>query len=320
MRNPSVFLYSHLDDEGHALIRATVPADRLIVADKHRDAAAHEGYLKQFRECDVCFGNVPAEWLPQAKKLRWMQLESIGFEYYQHVRGLPAGLEITNLKGLFDQPAAETALAGLLAIYRGLDQLLPAQAERRWVSLEVRPRMQLLRGKRVVILGYGSIGKKLRQLLEAFGCEVRNYARTTAGAELRTPTELDAALPSSDIVACCLPKTPDTLNFIDRRRLGLMSPNCVFVNIGRGRVVDEPALVDVLQRRQLGGAVLDVTWDEPIPSDHALWSCPNTLLMQHTGGGYSGELMAKVHAFLGNYARFQAEQPLHNVVDLARGY
>ena len=301
------------------MLRSALTGVRVVFADKHRDGAAHQEYLHRFRESDVCFGNVPADWLPQASRLRWLQLESVGFEYYQHVQNLPPGLVTTNLKGLFDTPAAETAMAGLLALYRGVDELVPAQVERRWVSLDVRPRMQLLHGRRVVILGHGSIGRKLRQLLEAFACRVQSFARTTVGAELRTAPELDSALPDADIVACCLPNTPATRGLFDRRRLALLAPGAVFVNIGRGLVVDEPALVETLQQRRIGGAVLDVTYEEPVPPDHPLWSCPRTLLLQHTGGGYDGELPAKARAFVANFARFQAGTSLHHVVNFAQG-
>jgi phosphoglycerate dehydrogenase-like enzyme len=316
----SLFVYAHLDAAGTGLLRSALGFHRVYFADKHATDAARQEQLRHFRECDICFGNIPAEWLANAPRLRWLQLESIGFEYYRHLRNLPPALTITNLKGLFDRPAAETALAGLLALYRGVDALVPAQAERRWVCLDLRPRMQLLHGKRVVILGHGSIGRKLRQLLEAFSCRVQSFARSARDAELRTTLELDRALPQADIVACCLPYTADTRGFIDRARLALLGPGAVFVNIGRGAVVDEPALVEALNARRIGGAVLDVTIEEPLPAGHPLWACPNTLLLQHTGGGYKDELLDKARSFLANLAAFQSGQPLRNVVDLVRGY
>lgn len=180
--------------------------------------------------------------------------------------------------------------------------------------------MRLLHGRRVIILGHGSIGRKLRRLIEAFDCRVLSYARTANDAELRTPAELDRALPHADIVACCLPDTPETRGFFGGTRLASLPPHAVFVNIGRGSLVDESALVEALLAHRIGGAVLDVTAQEPLPADHALWTCPNTLLMQHTGGGYDGELLDKARAFLANFAAFQNGEPLVNVVDLARGY
>lgn len=316
----SLFVFAHLDAAGTGLLRSALGSHRVYFADKHATDTTQQEHRRHFRECNICFGNVPAEWLADAPRLRWLQLESIGFEYYRSLRNPPPALTITNLKGLFDRPAAETALAGLLALYRGVDALVPAQAERRWVCLELRPRMQLLHGKRVVILGHGSIGRKLRQLLEAFSCRVQSFARSAWDAELRTIPELDRALPEADIVACCLPYTADTRGFIDRARLALLAPGAVFVNVGRGAVVDEPALVEALNARRIGGAVLDVTIEEPLPATHPLWTCPNTLLLQHTGGGYNEESLDKARSFLTNLAAFQSGQPLRNVVDLARGY
>ncbi len=316
----AIFVYAHLDTAAKELLRSTLPAEVVTFVNKYETAGAHAVYRDRFRASDICFGNVPAEWLEGVSRLRWLQLESTGFEYYLHVRGLPPALAVTNLKGLFDRPAAETALAGLLALYRGVDVLVTAQTERRWVCLDLRPRMQMLHGKRVIILGHGSIGRMLRRLLEAFECRVQSFARTTSGAELRTTADLDRALPQADIVACCLPNTPETCGLFSRDRLARLAPLAIFVNLGRGSVVDESALVDALQSRRLGGAVLDVTVEEPLPAAHPLWGCPNTLIMQHTGGGYEGELLDKTRAFLANFAAFRSGEPLRNVVDLARGY
>jgi len=268
----SIFVYAHLDDAARQLLATKLPADGIIYADKFAGPSSRQAQLAQFCQSDICFGNVPAEWLPRASRTRWMQLESVGFEYYQHVTGIPPTLAITNLRGLFDRPAAETALAGLLGLYRGISDLVPAQSAHRWICLELRPRMRTLHGKRVVILGAGSIGRKLRQLLLAFDCEVQNFARTASDAELRTPEELDRALPTADVVACCLPNTAHTRAFFDRRRFSLMKSEAIFINIGRGLVVDESALIDVLQRQQIGGAVIDVTYDKPLPPEHPLWS------------------------------------------------
>lgn len=315
-----IFVYAHLDEAGQSLLGTELPTKELVLADKHLTGASHEAQLKAFQHCDICFGNVPAKWLQQAPRLRWLQLESVGFEYYQQVENLPPALIVTNLKGMFAQPAAETILAGLLAFYRGVPALVSAQTARRWVCLEVRPKMQLLHGRRLVILGHGSIGRKLRQLLVAFDCQVQSFARTAPEAELHTLAELDQALARAEIVLSCLPNTPETRGLIDRRRLNLLSSQAVFANIGRGSVVDEAALIEALQLRRIGGAVLDVTMQEPLPDDHPLWSCPETILLQHTGGGYNHELLDKARTFLANLARYRKGEPVLNQVSLANGY
>lgn len=320
MASPRTFICAHLDEAGQEFIRSHLPAGDFAFVAKERVAAGDPSALAAFREAEICFGNVPGAWLSEARRLRWLQLESIGMEYYHGVTGLPPDLVVTNLKGQFDQPAAETALAGLLALYRGVDQLVAAQAERRWISLEVRPQTRLLLDKRIVVLGHGSIGRRVRQILEVFGGKVLSFARTAPDAELLSLAALDRALPETDLLVCCLPNTKETRGLLDARRLGLLPDGVVFVNIGRGAVVDEPALIAALQQGRLGGAVLDVTWQEPLPPSHPLWQCPHTVLLQHTGGGYPGELIDKARLFVANFAAFQSGQPLRNIADLARGY
>lgn len=320
MSTGSVFIYAHLDEGARHLVRGALPEARLVFAEGGKSPDFREANQVRFQSCEVCFGNVPAEWLHSAPRLRWLQLESVGFEYYQGVPALPKSPVFTNLRGLFSRPAAETMLGGLLAYYRGLSQLALAQVKRRWVCLEVRPQTQQLHGRRVIVLGHGSIGRRVRILLSAFECHVQSFARTSADAELRTLDDLDRALPEADVVVSCLPQTPDTRGLFGRHRLALLSVTAIFANIGRGSVVDETALIDALQQGRLGGAVLDVTLEEPLPATHPLWSCPRTILLQHTGGGYRDELLDKARAFLANLARFDRGEPLENIVTLGHGY
>lgn len=315
MASPIV-VWAHLDERGRDHIRTTLRNEPLHFANPHAPRAADREVLQ---EAEIVFGNVPAALLPTCSRLRWMQLESVGFEYYQKIR--PAsGVRISNLKGMFDKPAAETALAGILALTRGLRRLIPAQADCHWIELEVRPETWILHGKRAVVLGAGTLGRRMRRLLEAFECDVKSFARTSPDATLRTLAELKAQVAVSDIVVCCLPKTPETIGLVNREILEAMGPAGIFVNIGRGAVVDEAALTDLLRQRRLGGAVIDVTLAEPLPPDHPLWRCPNTILTQHTGGGYVDELLDKARFFLKNLQRFRANDPSLETVDLQRGY
>jgi phosphoglycerate dehydrogenase-like enzyme len=274
---------------------------------------------EQFLTSDVAFGNVPAAWLEETDRLQWLQLESVGFTPYQEVAP-GRSFTLTNLKGFFGTPVAETILAGVLALYRGVDTLVELKSERAWRKMEVRPALRTLHGQRAVILGSGSIGRALKRLLLAFSCPVTVFANSAPEADIYTPSELDEALTNADVVAACLPDTPDTRNLFDRRRLALLPERAVFVNVGRGSVVDEEALTRALQDERLGGAVLDVTREEPLPETHPLWHCPNTILTQHTAGGTADETEQKVHFFLDNLSRFRDGETLLNVVDFERGY
>jgi phosphoglycerate dehydrogenase-like enzyme len=309
----TLFVYAHLDERARALVRAGVP-DAVFV-DKTTAGPAEQA---RFAEAEMCFGNVPAPWLSGPLALRWLQLESVGFEYYRGI-AMP-GVQVTNLKGMFAEPTAETALAGLLALYRGIEELAGARLERRWIGLALRERMGLLAGRRALVCGLGSIGARIRALLLAFGCEVAAFARTAPDADLRTLAEVDAALGRFEIVVNALPSTPETANLFDAARLARFAPGAVFVNVGRGSAADEEALIAALESGALGGAVLDVFRQEPLPPDHPLWRMPRTIVTQHTGGGYDDELVDKTRFFLGNLARFRAGEPLLNPVDLARGY
>ncbi len=275
--------------------------------------------LERFQQATVAFGNVPADWLRKTEALQWLQLESAGFGEYQTVP-IPDMVTITNLKGMFSVPAAETVLGGILFLHRGLNDLVVYQRQKHWVGADLRPELKLLQDQKAVIVGWGSIGKAIQHRLEAFGVEVFTMNRSSEGADLQTPEALDDLLPKMDLVIVCLPETQETIGFFDKARLSLLAEDALFVNVGRGSVVDEAALIDCLRANKLAGCVLDVTEVEPLPASSSLWNFPNVLLTQHTSGGSGNELMKKVDIFLDNLERFRKGLRLENVVDLKRGY
>ena len=236
--------------------------------------------------CEIAFGNPTPEALTEAEALRWVQLESVGFGEYADLDWPTLGqrLTLTNLAGFFADPVAETALAGLLALARGVDRLARLQAARTWEGDPIRARLRLLQGARVVMLGNGAINRRLAELLAPFGCDV------TALNSSATPSDLDALLPTADILVATVPDTPATRGLLSAERLALLPHHAVLANLGRGSLLDEDALASALADGRLAGAVLDVTRDEPLPPDHPFWTCPNILLTQHSGGGTADEL------------------------------
>ena len=304
-----------LNKEDKSFLREKLAGIEPVFADE----LSKEQRLPAFLEADICFGNVPPVWLEQSRRLRWLQLESAGFGEYQHLTHRQ-DLQITNLRGYFGIPVAESALAGILALYRGIDRLVQWQQEKKWVGLALRPSLQTLDGARVLVLGAGAIGGHLIRLLQPFRAEITVFGRDPSRSDLTEPAELDQLLPSMDIVACCLPETRQTINLMNEGRLRLLSPQALFVNVGRGSVVDERTLITLLQEGKIAGSVLDVTAIEPLPPDHPLWDCPNTILTQHTGGGFEKEIIGKVYLFLDNLARFRNGRELMNVVELGKGY
>ncbi|WP_345262968.1 D-2-hydroxyacid dehydrogenase [Nibrella viscosa] len=281
-----------------------------LAPEKRRDA---------FLQAEVVFGNPPAGWWLESRNLRWVQLYSAGFDPYLALDWEQPELQhvtVTNLRGFFGQPVAETAVAGIMALYRKIDELARLQAERRWVGGELRPQMNLLYRKRVLVLGAGAIGETIMKILRGFDCHVTLVRRSQAP----TVEDLNELLPEADLLIAALPDTEETRNTLSGQRLALMKPSAIVVNVGRGSAIDEPALIDALQTSRLAGAVLDVTLQEPLPTDSPLWSMTNVILTQHTGGGYADENADKVRVFLRNLDRYRAGEPLENVVDFSRGY
>lgn len=268
----------------------------------------------------TALGNPRAAWVANAPRLRWLQLASVGIDDYLGLDWSDLGrrLTVTNLGDLFADPVAQSCLAGILALHRGIDRLSGLRAEGTWAKSAVRPRLRLLTGARVLVLGRGSIARRFAELTGPFGCAVSYFAR--GSGDLRTLAELDARLPDFDVVVGLLPGTPGTRGLLDARRLARMRPGAVLVNAGRGSLVDEEALVSELSSGRLGGAVLDVTAEEPLPAGHPLWTCPGVVLTQHTAGGSTDEGTRVVDLFIDNWNRFQAGSPLRNPVQWSRGF
>lgn len=267
-------------------------------------------------DAPIVFGNPKPDVIAANESLLWLQLESVGLGEYLGVDwARPAGtVKVTNLAGMFANPAAESALAGILALYRVIDQLVNLQNRAEWQGGAVRPYMRQLSGARVVLFGYGSINRRLAEMLTPFGCTITPIASNW------TDDTLNRALSSADIIVSTVPQMPQTENVFDTARFALMPTGAVFCNFGRGSAVDEPALDATLRSGHLGGAVIDVTRQEPLPPDHMFWTCPNLLLTQHSGGGTSDEIERKIDYFLANLAHFHAGRPLTGLVNFSRGY
>jgi len=308
-----LFVFSTLPAPVLAALRAGLPATTEVV---YGPELATVQQLAEFQRADVLFGNPPPGWLAgELPQLKLWQLDSAGFDRYQ---GLAVAATVANMGDYFAWPCAETMVAGLLAFYRALPELVRLQAEGRWVGAPIRARMGLLRHKRVVILGAGAIGQAVRQQLSGFGCAVQLLARTDPQAQLHSRADLLAALPHTDIVVNCLPGSAD--KFFSAELFEALPPGSLYASVGRGNTTDEAALLASLQAGHLAGAILDVTATEPLPAEHPFWAMPQVLLTQHTGGGQPTEAEGKVAQLLRNLHRLQAGQPLENVVSLAQGY
>ena len=222
---------------------------------------------------------------------------------------------ITTSAGVHATPLAEFALLGLLAFVKDLQRLLRDKAERRWDHYPVGE----LRDRTVLVLGLGGIGREVVRLASAFGARTIGIKRTPGEVphldELHSPDRLHELLPRADAVVVTLPSTAATRALLGREALALLPRGAIVVNVGRGAVIDEEALVDALRDGRLAGAALDVFAHEPLPRESALWELPNVLLAPHTMALSVHENARVVDLFCDNLRRYLRGEPLRNRVD-----
>ena len=239
-------------------------------------------------------------------RLRVIQTLSAGVD--RLVGRVPEDVMVCNARGVYDGPLAEWVVGVILAFQRGVVRARDAQARREWDSFEPDE----LAGRRIVILGFGSIGMAVAERLRPFGVEIIGVSRTRRDGVLGLD-DLDDLLTSAEILVDLLPLTGETVGLLDARRLGLLPDGALLVNAGRGRTVETPALTLELERGRLRAA-LDVTDPEPLPAEHPLWALPNVLISPHVAGDSPGATV-RAFALAGDQVRrFAAGQPLINQV------
>ena len=272
--------------------------------------------------------------LARAPRLNYVHSASTGVERALTPAALERGLVITNARGVFSRPIAEYVLMMILAVSRRLPGLLELQRERTWQPLEGVE----LRDVTVGIVGLGSIGRAVGALATAFGCRVVAVRRRSDGGtvlaaddETRSfgevmldrvggPETLPELLADSDFVVLAAPLTPDTADMIDEAALAAMKSTAWLINIARGRLVDERALLDALREGRIGGAILDTFREEPLPPTSPFYDLPNVIVTPHTSWSSGRVLDRSVELFCENLRRYAAGEPLLNVVDPAAGY
>jgi phosphoglycerate dehydrogenase-like enzyme len=226
-----------------------------------------------------------------ASRLRFIQSISAGTDQYDKRLLQERGVRLASAAGVNAQAVAEHAMALMLALSRRLPEARDNQHAGHWRGMigDLAGREDQLTGKTLLIVGMGRIGSRLARLAKAFGMRVmatkRDPGSGAAGADAVHGTErLRELLGQADIVALTCPLTPDTERLIDATALAAMKPGAHLINVARGRVVDEPALIRALQKGPIAAAALDVTWEEPLPAASPLWTLPNVLLTPHTAG------------------------------------
>lgn len=282
------------------------------------EGTSEEEIKEDFSFADYILGNPPVEWFQNAPaNLKFWQLDSAGFDQYAAIT-LDGNVKVANMGDWFARPCAESIVGGVLTLYRGLDTLTLLKQKSEWIGSKLRGELRILYKQNVVILGAGTIGQSVNAILKGLGCNTHLMARTSPDADLHSREDLFNELPNIDLVINTLPGT--ATHFADQEFFTKMKEHSVYASVGRGSTTDENALIDALNSGHLDGAVLDVTEIEPLPQDSPLWSMPNVVLTQHTGGGHKNEHMGKVDLFLNNIFAIENGGNVVNEVNLIRGY
>jgi phosphoglycerate dehydrogenase-like enzyme len=307
---------------------ARYPADHRGDPDFRRDAAAEARWRGLLGRAEVLFG-IPgdsaealAELVNGLPGLRWVHATSAGAGEQVRRAGLaPEALErvaVTTSSGVHAVPLAEFAILGLLAVAKDLPRLVADQRAKAWP--EVREPFRELRGQTLFLVGLGEIGREVARLGKALGMRTVGFRRTEGPPpefvdEVHGPDRLAELAGRADAMVVSLPLTEQTAGLVDRATIGRLPPGCIFVNVGRGGVVDEPALIDALRDRRIAGAALDVFATEPLPADSPLWTLPNVLVTPHSAALSARENERIVELFCENLRRYLDGRPLRNVVE-----
>ncbi|HVN84084.1 MAG TPA: D-2-hydroxyacid dehydrogenase [Candidatus Binatia bacterium] len=253
----------------------------------------------------------------RAPNLRWMHLPNAGVDHPVFGRFLERGVRLTNSAGAAAEPIAQTAIGGILALARGFPRWWAAQRRHEWSPHPHAPRE--LRGQTMVLVGVGAIGNEIARLARALNLHVIGIRRRPQTAsdhvdELHPPSALRTLLPRADWLVLACPLTDETRRLIDAAALARLPGTARVVNVGRGQVIDEAALIAALQAGRLAGAYLDVFETEPLPADSPLWDLPNVIISPHNSSVSTGNSARVSELFLRNLEHWARREPLENEV------
>lgn len=295
------------------LAEADLTGLRVVAADSPGEAEALAAQADLFLAEPACAAPV----LVGARRLRWLQSTYAGVEPLVASDSRRDYL-LTNVRGVFGPLMSEYVFGHLLSLTRHLPAYVEQQRGHRWHAIPYRS----LRGRTLVILGTGSIGRHLAATGRHFGMRVLGVNRSGEKAaefdRVVSVGALEEVLPGADAIVAVLPATPQTRHVLGTRALGRCKPGAILFNVGRGSAVDGRALAEALREGRLGAAVLDVFEEEPLPEDSPLWDVPNLIVTPHDAARSFPEDVVGV--FVRNYRHLLAGEPLEGRVDFERGY
>ncbi len=289
--------------------------DKLPAGTRIAAGASAEAFRQAAPEADAMLvGAVPRELVEEvfamAPRLKWMHVMWAGLDTLLFPALVESPVTLTNGRGVFARSLAEFVIAGMLWFAKDIRRMRRQQREQRWEKFLVEE----LFGKQLGIIGHGSIGRAVAALATAFGMKVIGVGRASPREEF------DEVIEKSEFILVSAPLTPETRGLVGEAEFRRMRPEAVLINVGRGPVVEEAALIAALREGRIRGAVLDVYDQEPLPPGHPFWSMENVLLSPHCADNTPTWLDEAMQLFLENFARYSAGEPLRNVVNKKAGY
>jgi D-2-hydroxyacid dehydrogenase (NADP+) len=302
-----------------ARIRAAAGSDADVIVTTPAEAITHAA------QAEVILGAVPHELFQAAPKLRWVQATSSGVDAFLYPAFRDSNVVLTSEKGLVGEHLADHGFGLLLLLTRQLTTAFKMGPDAWQHRPELRRQMVELSGLTMGIIGFGGTGRAMARRAQAFGMHCQAIDRDAVPpspevAEVQRPAFLPTLLATSDVVAICCPLTPETQGLFDDEAFTHMKPSALLVNVTRGEVVVEDALVRALQARQIRGAALDVAPREPLPPDSALWDMANVVMTPHTAGASQYRAGRNIERFVRNLGHLQHHEALEGIIDKQRGY
>jgi phosphoglycerate dehydrogenase-like enzyme len=315
MKPLKIWTNADLSADALACLRTGIAPHELVFAQEATGNLSAGGPSAELVGCDIALGQPDPDQVIALTELKWVHITSAGYTRYDRDDFRATGKTFTNSSSVFDDPCAQHVLAFMLAQCRQLPDSLRLAPE--WSFNQLRPKTSVLRDQTILIVGYGTIARRLVELLAPFPLNLIGVRRQVRGDET-IPThsieDLTALLPTADFVINILPASPSTDQLFGQTQFESIKPGTVFINIGRGNTVDQLALVQSLATGHLAAAYLDVTDPEPLPVDHALWHTINCHITPHIAGGFQIESVGIVEHFLQNLRRYEASESLRDQV------
>ncbi len=278
---------------------------------------------EQIAKAEIIVGFPRVEDLPKAKNLKWLQTPSAGVMQYVD-KGLYVNKDIllTTASGTYGRQIGDHVIGMIIALNHKFltyhDQMKTKTWERYFPASDIWE-------STILVIGFGDIGQNVARLAKAHQMRTVAVKRTPADKptyvdELVTIEELDRVLPDADYVVVCTASTPETENLMNKRRIGMMKKGSYIINVARGALVDQDAVVEALETGKLAGAGFDATEPEPLPPDHKLWSLPNVLITPHSSGLSPSDPAKVFSIFKNNFKQYIGDKDMRNAVDFARKY